>query len=898
MELSKIQKEVYKSSDNLLVTAGAGSGKTRVLVEKYISVFEDFNKAGHPLRIDQVVAITFTDKAAREMKERISEELSKKEGELYTKIKRELPFARISTIHAFCSRILRESALYTSGLDPDFKIVSGIAAVRRISKLVDSYMMRNTSKVKEFFKQDSTITFQKLRDWMKEGIAKRWNEDFVPQDLDEKCKNLYKDCVESLVEEYRKISVKESVVDFEDLLIFTKELLERNEELRKRYADYFVRIFVDEFQDTNILQSQIIDLLRSHTSRIWYVGDPKQSIYAFRGADVRVFLNIEKKSKRHGIDVRELQENFRSSPNLVEFYNEFFSKIFLDGPIRYSKQIRKSEEDKEKHVWLLENGFIGKAEESRIAEADAIARLITSLSSSGRPFSDVTILLKVMTNVSFIEKALLNHGIPYHLMGGKNFFNRTEVNALENLVSVVVDPYNDRAMVGLLLSPFFNMSLDEVLLLKRRAVKLYDAMKENEKYANVIFLVDRLVKLKNTIDVSKMIEIAIHETDYLGKISQSKDGDKRVANVVKFLENIEMFDIPPWDVDSLRRVMEASQGETEEEASVLSEKENVVKIMTVHKAKGLEFPVTILAQMGSGRNYVDEKDLQESKRLLYVAMTRARELLVLSKENSKKSENKPWITLLKENEFVNENGFWQIPKNMNGVVKLVSKDEIPLREVVVEKKDFDFEEKYLETPQFEPQKCVYNVTDLYLKERGQIDFESVRLGTLAHEVMEKVGKLELSQALKESTLGMYSDDVVREIKTTLGKLTHHPLILRIEDAKNVRSELAIQFHLPELNMDIMGKLDKVIEDENGWNIVDFKYSYDADEKTMSDYEFQMRLYMLAFKELTGMKASGEILFLKSGKKKDIKFNFERKKIISEIKRRMVLLKFSHPHLQT
>ncbi len=898
MELSKIQKEVYNSNDNLLVTAGAGSGKTRVLVEKYISVFEDFNEAGHPLKIDQVVAITFTDKAAREMKERVSEELSKKKGEFYTKIKRELPFARISTIHAFCSRILRESALYTSGLDPDFKIVSGISAARRISKLVDSYMIRNISKIKGFFKQDSTITFQKLRDWMKEGIAKRWNEDFIPQDIDEKVASLYKDCIKSLVEEYKEVSVEESVVDFEDLLIFTKELLEKNEELRKRYADYFVYIFVDEFQDTNVLQSQIIDLLHTHASKIWYVGDPKQSIYAFRGADVKVFLNIEKRSENRGISVRELQENFRSSPNLVEFYNKLFSKVFLDGPIRYSKQIRRSEEDEEKHVWLLENGFVGKMEESRVAEANTIARLITNLSSLGRPFSDITILLKVMTNVSFIEKAFLNHGIPYHLVGGKNFFNRVEVNALENLVSVVVDPYNDRAMTGLLLSPFFNMSLDEVLLLKRHGAKLYDVMKENKKYVAVLSLVDDLMKLKNTIDVSKMIEIAIGKTDYLGKISRSEDGDKRVANVVKFLENIESLDIPPWDVDSLRRVMEASQGEMEEEASVLSERENVVKIMTVHKAKGLEFPVTILAQMGSGRNYVDERDLQESKRLLYVAMTRAKDFLILSKENGRKSESKPWITLLKENGFIDENGFWQIPKNMNDVVKLISKDEIPLKEVVVEKKEFDFDERYLKTPQFEPQKCVYNITDLYLKEKGRLDFESAKLGTLAHEVMEKVGNLKLSQALKESTLEIYSRNVVREVKTTLEKLVNHPLILRIERAKSTRSELAIQFHIPELKIDVIGKLDKVMEDEHGWNIVDFKYSYNADEETFPDYEFQMRLYMLAFKELTGIEASGEILFLKSGRRKGIEFNFEREKMISEIKRRMVLLKFSHPHLQT
>ncbi len=894
MELSRIQNEVYRSDESLLITAGAGSGKTRVLVEKYVNVFEEYYEANQPLRIDQVVAITFTEKAAREMKERVmerlSDALSQGKKEPYLRIKREMPFARISTIHAFCSRILRESALF-SGLDPDFKITSGISAIRRIYKLVDSYMMENISEIEKFFEIDSTITFQKLRKWMREAIEKRWNEDFVPDGIEnDTVAKLYRHHANALIKSYSKISKNESVIDFEDLLLFTRELLEKNDEIRKRYADYFVHIFIDEFQDTNELQSQIIDLLRTKSNKIWYIGDPKQSIYAFRGANVDVFLKVERESDSYDVVVKELQENYRSAPNLVKFYNAFFTKAFSDGPISYSKQIKTSNSDGKKRVWLLENGVVGKAQKARPAEAESIARIVSELHASGRSFSDMAILLKVMTNVKFIERAFVKYNIPHHVIGGKNFFDRSEVLAIENLISVIVDPYNDRAMIGLLLSPFFDLTLDEVLYLKKDKSRIYDAMKQSGKYSEIVDLVNTLIQLKNTIDVSKMIEIAIRKTDYLAKLSQFKDGDKRVANVMKFLNSIGSFDIPLWDVDSVRRVVEMSHEESEEEASALSEGEDVVKILTVHKAKGLEFPIVILAQMEAGKGAKNEADFQESKRLLYVAMTRAKDLIILSKENLKRPSKNPWPTLLKEYGFIDENDLWQIPEDMKDLVELKRGYELPEPEVKIEMKKFDFIENYFETPQISPERKIYTVTDLYLKEKSDLDFGIARQGIVVHQILEKLGELRLSQVLESDFMTMYPQDLVEEVKGTLRLLENHPLISRIERAQSVKSEFSIQLKIPELGMQIVGKLDKIIKNKDGWEIIDFKYSHHADEKSLSDYEFQMRVYMLAFEELTGEQARGTIFFLKNGNERNVDFKSPRNEFLAEITRRMELLK--------
>ena len=307
MELSNVQNEIFRSTDNLIVTAGAGSGKTRVLVEKYVKVFEE----NPDLRMDQVVAITFTEKAAREMKDRITKKIDEsisigKAVDLYLKIKRELPFARISTIHAFCSRIIRESALYAN-IDPDFNVVSGLASSRRISKLVESYMVNNVKEMKKLFEIDPTIAFSDLREWFEDAIIKRTSNDIMPVKI--------------------------------------------NDDLKEIFLDH-----------------------------------AKKLIYAFRGADVGVFLDITERSQDKNISVKEMNENHRSKPNLVKFYNRFFSKVF-NGRIRYSDQISQ-QSDEEKRVILLDNFGSEKAYPARMIEAKSIAGMINEFTSKGHALSD------------------------------------------------------------------------------------------------------------------------------------------------------------------------------------------------------------------------------------------------------------------------------------------------------------------------------------------------------------------------------------------------------------------------------------------------------------------------------------------------------------------------------
>ncbi|MGC8612536.1 MAG: UvrD-helicase domain-containing protein, partial [Athalassotoga sp.] len=862
--------EIYKSRDSLIVVAGAGSGKTRVLVEKYIDVFRE----DPSLVIDQVVAMTFTEKAAREMKERvmkIAQEglASDPKNEVYQKIKRDLAFARISTIHSFCARLLRESALYIN-IDPDFKIISGLGAARRINKFIESYIIENVKEIKKIFETDPKIKFADLRNWLLQVINKRVNGE-LPQ-MDGEIKEIFKEHANKILESYEKMEREESVLDFEDLLIFTRDFLKENDDLRERYANYFRYIFIDEFQDTNRIQSEIIELLRSPINRVWYIGDPKQSIYAFRGADVDVFLEIIEKSHEKSVFLKEMNENHRSKPNLVKFYNQFFSKVFNER-IKYSPQISKEEKDEEKRVILLDNPGDTDATKARIAEAEAICGLINDFVESGRHLSDIAILLKKTTNIWVIENALVKYGIQYHIVGGKNFFDKKEVVAVENLIGVILDPYDQKAMTGLLISPFFDMNIDEILNLKIEYPSLYDGLKA--KYPEIHELIEKLLKLKNITDASKLIRMAIRETNYLGKIAIEKDGDKRIANVLKFIEILDTMDIPSWDISSVHSILDKGFGEDEQEASVLSEKEDVVKIMTVHKAKGLEFPIVIIAQMDTKLQNGDktEKDLEEEKRLLYVAMTRAKEYLVLSKEiNFKGNSENVWINTLSAAGFQKENR-WQIPKGMEELVE-IRKAKIPQPKNKSDEK-FEFEDKYLRRPEIFSSPKMYNVTELF---ENEIQSQRMDYGNIAHEILEKVGPYKLADILKIDFFTLYPKEMVEEVKGILLNLVNHPIVKEIENS-TVASEIAIETEIPGIG-NVIGKIDKVTKDR----IIDFKYAAFSSSR-LKDYEFQIKFYLLSYKKLTNQKLNGAIFFLKDGKIWNVEYPDEDK-LIDEIKKRI------------
>ncbi len=877
MEFSKVQSVILNSNNNLVVNAGAGSGKTRVLVEKYIRIFEE----DPLLKIDQVVAITFTEKAAQEMKDRIVHELDERlktaKNELHRRLKREIPFSRISTIHSFCSRLIRESTLYAD-LDPDFDVVTSVSARKRTNWVVESYISEHVNEMVPFFEADPTLKFNKIIDWFEEGISSRATGKSV--DVPEDVREIFNEHLAKILEIYRDISYKDSALDFEDLLITAKKLLEENEELRERYANYFRYIFVDEFQDTNRIQSEIVELLRSGGNTIWYIGDPKQSIYAFRGADVKVFLETVENSQEKGFEVKIMNENYRSKPNLVEFYNHFFRELFKDGRIPYTAQL-KDGEDFEKRVFLLHNAYGSNAQRAREREADEISATVKHfVDSKGYKFSDIAVLLRNSGDMNIIEDAFFKNGIPFYTIGGRNFFKQPEVRALYNLFQVILDPHDNRSMTGFLLSPFVYMNINEVFELKKSG-NIYEALKSSR--SDVAELVSELNKLKNTLDASKILKIAMERTNFLGKIALKRKGDKRVANVLKFLEIVNSLDVPSWDLRSIQRIIDRTLDENESEASDLSENEDVVRIMTVHRAKGLEFPVVILAQMAKGSKRNKEESDEEERRVLYVAMTRAKDYLVLSKENiNTNQQDSVWCKYFRNMGYI-EGDNWKVPNDVEELVKVVEFPFLSFSENTTERNNFELNDEFLKIPEINVKKSFFSATELFENFGSEPAPEIVAQGNLAHLMLERVGEVTLKEALQERRVFPYPAQMVKEVKSALEELSDDELILEIERAPLVRSEFAIEGNIEPLGISVIGKIDKIVKSDKGFLIIDFKYS--EEKEKIDDYTFQIMLYMYLYRKLTGQNSKGVIFFLKDGAKRYVS-DFKDEVLIRELKRRV------------
>lgn len=588
-----------------------------------------------------------------------------------------------------------------------------------------------------------------------------------------------------------------------------------------------------------------------------------------------------------------MNENYRSHSNLVKFYNAFFSKLFKGGKIEYIPQIGKKDPyDQEKRVILLDNDGGAKTEEARNVEAEAITAMVSKFVSQGHKFKDIAILVRSGGDIWQIERALTYKNIPSYVIGGKEFFSKKEVRAICNLMGVLLDPYDIAAMSGLLLSPFFNLNIDELLELKRCGKNLYDGLKK--KYPAIKSIIQQLLSLKNNVEASKIIKIAMQKTNYLGKIAIEKDGDKKIANVMKFLDIIDSLDVPSWDINQIQRVIEMESEGREEEAIVLSENANVVKIMNVHKSKGLEFSIVFIAQMSKGisnkkRKANEERrteEVEEEKRVLYVAMTRAKKYLVLSREisHSNSSKNGKWNDFLEDTGFV-ENKHWRIPKEMEKLVKIIKSPKyVPIVKNEGKLKPFNLNKLYLQAPPLKNERKLFSVTELFEEDGRDFDPQASAYGNIAHAILEKVGSVKLEEALIENTPFKYPPYMVETVKGVLSKLVDDPLIKEIESSNDPRSEFAVEGYIPNLDINIIGKIDKIIKTSQGYKIIDFKYS-NYNEKKVKDYEFQIMLYVFFYSKLTGEKTNGVVFFLKDGKKSYVEIENENS-IMGKIEKRI------------
>ena len=787
-------RAVARRDCSLMVRAGAGTGKTTVLVERFVrAVIED------GAQVEGILAITFTDKAAAELKARVRRrfiELGRRTDA------RAAEGAWISTIHGFCSRVLRAHAL-SAGIDPDFRVLDELEAERIATDSFDGALgnFMGEGEDSERLEMVAAYTPDRLRDMVRtahsrlrsqghrrprlaEAQPPRWGGERErleaaaraavdelgtalagkavagaidklerclavlervppggaadPHDLDKltiaananalcsracdeyrhalgayealcRAQREYRDhtmlrvLLELYDERHERAKRVRSGLDFEDLELIARDLLAGDDGLRRQYAERFAHVLVDEFQDTNPLQNELLEQLER--DNVFRVGDENQSIYGFRNADVEVFRRHWATAAEHG-RVESIAVNFRSRGEVLEEIDRCFELTWGDEfePLREAEGARLEPPrvtpcvellvtDKSKPRWEAQLGAdepFGAAMHGatiwRAAEARLLAKRIEELRREGGwEWRDMVMLLRASTSMGFYERALEDRGIPTHVVGGRGYWAQQQVGDLRHWLAALANPLDELAVYSALASPLGGLSLDAVALIGMHAGEAGRDVwwtisdpnglngdlpeRDRRRLERFVALLEGERRAASQLSLETLIHRAVSATGYDRHVLSLPGGTRRMANVRKLMRMAREYEADQGrdlrgfiDTVAERDTVQPREGEAPLEAEAL----DAVRLMTIHRAKGLEFPVVCVGDLGKdgredygplrisddgslglrlasiGGGALDSAELErikahqkrigeeEEKRIFYVAVTRAQQHLVLS----------------------------------------------------------------------------------------------------------------------------------------------------------------------------------------------------------------------------------------------------------------------------
>ena len=609
--LNPAQREaVEKTEGPVLILAGAGSGKTRVLTTRIGHLIED--KGVQPANI---LAITFTNKAANEMRERVEQTLESDASDMW-----------ISTFHSCCVRILRKD-INRIGYNRSFVIYDSADQVTLVKDCLKELNLND--KVFEPKMIISTISGakDKLYD-PKQFKAMHMNDNRMSKIAD----------VYALYQDRLK---RNSALDFDDLIFKTVELLKSDKEVLDYYRNRFKYIMVDEYQDTSKAQYELIKILAKEHQNICVVGDDDQSIYGWRGADIRNILEFDK--DYDDVHVVKLEQNYRSTQIILDAANTVISNNI---------------ERKRKRLWSeKKDGELIKIQvaQDEIEESDFVADMIAKISrEQNRSYKDFAVLYRANAQSRSVEDALNRSQIPYNIYGGTKFYERKEIKDLIAYLRVIQNPQDDISIKRIINVPRRGIGLRTIEKIEDRASlkqeSIYSVLIDIEtnseistKARNSISeFVDNVIgtlrTMREVYPVSKLIEKVIESIDYYGYIDELYKGDKEEAeerkdNVKEFISVAMEFEQNSEEKDLetfLTGVALTSESSEEEEIDKVS-------LMTIHTSKGLEFPVVFIVGMEDGLfpiaravRSMSDSEIEEERRLCYVGITRAKEILYLT----------------------------------------------------------------------------------------------------------------------------------------------------------------------------------------------------------------------------------------------------------------------------
>ncbi len=599
--LNEAQKEAVMHLDGpLLIVAGAGSGKTKVLTSRIANIIQ--KKKAFP---NQILAVTFTNKAAKEMHLRVSQILGSGATGL----------SWLGTFHSICAKLLRKHASAVN-LNSNFTIIDSDDQIR---------LVKNICKAEN-------IDIKQLSPRYVLAIIDRWkNKGFYPDEVIINKKDIYEKTILPIYKVYQQKLLDLNTCDFGDLILHSVKIFEKNNDIREIYSNNFKYILVDEYQDTNFIQSKWLNLLTNKNENICCVGDDDQSIYSWRGAEIKNFLEFDQVYKN--TKVIRLEENYRSTQNILSVA----SNLISHNQNRVGKTLKTTMEDGE----LLKLNCFKNGKEEAIGISDEIEKLKKKFS-----FNNIAILVRAIFQTREFEERFLKIGLPYRILGGTKFYERAEIKDCVAYLRLVKQDQDDLAFERIVNNPRRSVgdnTLNSIHMyakkhsinLEKSARKMIEEnlIKPKTKIGLTHFL-ELINKWRNDlnnkkINPVKLLQIIMDESGYSAMLKNKKDleNENRIENIKELLSAMKEF-------DNLESFLEHVSLATSVDQEWDGEK---INMMTMHASKGLEFDVVFLPGWEEGlfpnQKSIEEKGqsgLEEERRLAYVGVTRAKKIANIS----------------------------------------------------------------------------------------------------------------------------------------------------------------------------------------------------------------------------------------------------------------------------
>lgn len=880
MSSKKLNKEqllaIKHKNGPLLIIAGAGTGKTTVITEriKYLIT----TGLAKP---EEILALTFTEKAATEMEVRVDEAMPLSYGDIW-----------ITTFHSFCDSILRESGLHI-GLPTNFKLMTKEKSVDLFRKNLFNFSLNyfrplgNPNKfiyslLTHFSRlQDELITPEEYLKWVKTKDKRQKkaenSEGKLEQQMWEELATVYK--------EYDGLKLKLSKFDFGDLVIKTVELFKKRPNILKRYQEKFKYILVDEFQDTNYGQNTLVNLLAQKDENITVVGDDNQSIYRFRGASVSNILSFKEAYPK--ATVITLNQNYRSTQQILDGAYKLIKNNdpdTLEAKMGISKKLVSSSKSKKVYI----ENFVSASD---VQEAEYVSNNIVELVKKYKyNYSDFAVLVRANNHSDIFLKEFERRGIPHQFLGPSSLFLKEEIVDLLSYAKVLYDPEDTESIYRLFSSKIFKtepIKLIQMLsLAKKESRALFDVIAENNINPTLTKLINKHLSEVNDKLTGQILYEFLQEFKVYEDILKNED-EVRAKNIAAFFQKVESFENENPQA-RLREVVDylnllSEVGDTPQVTNEEWQENNSVNILTVHSSKGLEFPVVFIVNLVSDRfpsrnrsedlpiptELIKEKlpegdfHLQEERRLMYVAMTRAKERLFLtsSKFYSDGKREK------KVSQFVYEamgemSKITSYKKEVNNDKLKIKSDEISA--VLNDKKEFKV--TYLSVSQIETfETCPLHYKLKYIYKLPTPKTAPISFGISIHETLKKFHEAIKGKKVSErDLLNLYKESFINEgfenkkHKDMFYKKGEEYLIGYYKNEFNKKITPELLEHKFTLNLfkdlKVGGTIDRVDRiSKNELEVIDYKTGATIPSQKEVDKDLQLSIYALAVSDMYKLK---------------------------------------------